>query len=210
MQDVVAGDGTTSVTVICGALLKKCQELLEKGVHPTIISDSFNTAANKACEVRSSATHIQQRKHCRSYSLSHMPRLYAGAGVHRDPSGPGRSRIPHQGSNHVSGLQPLNTKASWMQACKGADAVCKQQMHCNLPLCNAAPCRTISQASERCQQAAARVCTSLPITGCMITGLRMPCCRSLSSKVVSQYSNLLSPMAVDAVLKVMDPQRPKM
>jgi T-complex protein 1 subunit delta len=48
----VAGDGTTSVTVICGALLKKCQELLEKGVHPTIISDSFNKAANKACEVR--------------------------------------------------------------------------------------------------------------------------------------------------------------
>lgn len=34
--------------------------------------------------------------------------------------------------------------------------------------------------------------------------------RSLSSKVVSQYSSLLSPMAVDAVLKVMDPSRPNM
>ena len=34
-------------------------------------------------------------------------------------------------------------------------------------------------------------------------------CRSLSSKVVSQYSNLLSPMAVDSVLKVLDPQRAK-
>lgn len=33
-------------------------------------------------------------------------------------------------------------------------------------------------------------------------------CRSLSSKVVSQYSTLLSPMAVDAVLKVLDPERP--
>lgn len=50
-QDVVAGDGTTSVVVICGALLKKAQELLEKGVHPTVISDSFNKAAAKACEV---------------------------------------------------------------------------------------------------------------------------------------------------------------
>lgn len=50
-QDVVAGDGTTSVVVICGALLKKCQELLEKGVHPTVISDSFNKAAQKACDV---------------------------------------------------------------------------------------------------------------------------------------------------------------
>lgn len=52
LQDVVAGDGTTSVVVICGALLKKAQELLERGIHPTVISDSFNTAANKACEVR--------------------------------------------------------------------------------------------------------------------------------------------------------------
>jgi T-complex protein 1 subunit delta len=51
VQDVVAGDGTTSVVVICGALLKKAQELLEKGIHPTVISDSFNKAANKACEV---------------------------------------------------------------------------------------------------------------------------------------------------------------
>jgi hypothetical protein len=52
LQDVVAGDGTTSVVVICGALLKKAQELLERGIHPTVISDSFNKAANKACEVR--------------------------------------------------------------------------------------------------------------------------------------------------------------
>jgi T-complex protein 1 subunit delta len=57
VQDVVAGDGTTSVVVICGALLKKAQELLEKGIHPTVISDSFNKAANKACEVRCQASH---------------------------------------------------------------------------------------------------------------------------------------------------------
>lgn len=50
-QDIVAGDGTTSVVVICGSLLKKAQELLDKGVHPTVISDSFNKAAQKACEV---------------------------------------------------------------------------------------------------------------------------------------------------------------
>jgi len=50
-QDVVAGDGTTSVVVICGALLRKCSELLEKGVHPTVISDAFQGAAGKAIEV---------------------------------------------------------------------------------------------------------------------------------------------------------------
>ena len=34
--------------------------------------------------------------------------------------------------------------------------------------------------------------------------------RSLSSKVVSQYSSLLSPMAVDSVLRVLDPKRPEL
>jgi hypothetical protein len=52
LQDVVAGDGTTSVTVMCGALLKKSLELLERGVHPTVISDAFGKAADKAVEVR--------------------------------------------------------------------------------------------------------------------------------------------------------------
>ena len=50
-QDVVAGDGTTSVVVLCGALLKKALELLERGVHPTLISDAFNLAVTKAVEV---------------------------------------------------------------------------------------------------------------------------------------------------------------
>lgn len=35
-QDVVAGDGTTSVTVLCGALLKKSLELLERGAWPCL------------------------------------------------------------------------------------------------------------------------------------------------------------------------------
>jgi hypothetical protein len=50
-QDVVAGDGTTSVTVICGALLKKCLDLLERGIHPTVISDAFAAAAEKAVQI---------------------------------------------------------------------------------------------------------------------------------------------------------------
>ena len=50
-QDVVAGDGTTSVVVICGALLSKCVDLLARGVHPTVISDAFGLAARKAVEV---------------------------------------------------------------------------------------------------------------------------------------------------------------
>lgn len=50
-QDIEAGDGTTSVVVIAGALLKACTELLQKGIHPAAISDGFQVALKKATEV---------------------------------------------------------------------------------------------------------------------------------------------------------------
>jgi len=53
-QDIEAGDGTTSVVVIAGALLKAVQELLNKGIHPAQISDGFNIALEKAREVMDS------------------------------------------------------------------------------------------------------------------------------------------------------------
>lgn len=50
-QDIEAGDGTTSVVVIAGALLEAAEKLLMKGIHPTAISDSFQKAASKAVEI---------------------------------------------------------------------------------------------------------------------------------------------------------------
>ncbi|CAD0095722.1 unnamed protein product [Aureobasidium vineae] len=50
-QDIEAGDGTTSVVVIAGSLLGASERLLQKGLHPTIISDSFQRAAKHAVEV---------------------------------------------------------------------------------------------------------------------------------------------------------------
>lgn len=50
-QDVEAGDGTTSVVVIAGALLEAAERLLQKGIHPTAISDSFQRCARKAVEI---------------------------------------------------------------------------------------------------------------------------------------------------------------
>jgi T-complex protein 1 subunit delta len=47
-QDVEAGDGTTSVVVLCGALLKAAENLLNKGIHPSQISASFIQAAKYA------------------------------------------------------------------------------------------------------------------------------------------------------------------
>lgn len=50
-QDVEAGDGTTSVVVICGSLLGAADRLLGKGIHPSVISESFQRAAAAAVDV---------------------------------------------------------------------------------------------------------------------------------------------------------------
>ncbi|CAB9526057.1 Thermosome subunit beta (Fragment) [Seminavis robusta] len=50
-QDIEAGDGTTTVVVLAGALLEACATLLAKGIHPTVIAQSFLLASEKTCEI---------------------------------------------------------------------------------------------------------------------------------------------------------------
>merc|ERR1711988_1565998 len=50
-QDVEAGDGTTTVTIIAGSLLTQAEILLKKGIRPTVISESFLLAARKSEEI---------------------------------------------------------------------------------------------------------------------------------------------------------------
>lgn len=50
-QDIEAGDGTTSVVVVAGALLDAAEKLLNIGIHPTAISDAFQRCAKKAVEI---------------------------------------------------------------------------------------------------------------------------------------------------------------
>ena len=50
-QDVEAGDGTTTVTVIAGSLLNAAELMLRKGIHPTVISESFLLASKKSTEI---------------------------------------------------------------------------------------------------------------------------------------------------------------
>lgn len=45
-QDIEAGDGTTSVVVLAGALLNQAQILLDKNISPTVIADGFTSALN--------------------------------------------------------------------------------------------------------------------------------------------------------------------
>ena len=49
-QDNEAGDGTTSAVIIAGELLSKAEELVEKGVHPTVVIEGYKKAAEKSLE----------------------------------------------------------------------------------------------------------------------------------------------------------------
>ena len=50
-QDDEVGDGTTTSVVVAGELLKKAEELIEQGIHPTVIVDGYRQASNRALEV---------------------------------------------------------------------------------------------------------------------------------------------------------------
>jgi len=50
-QDEEAGDGTKTAVIFAGELLKKAEELLEKGIHPTIIVSGYKRALEYAIRV---------------------------------------------------------------------------------------------------------------------------------------------------------------
>lgn len=50
-QDSECGDGTTTAVVLAGELLKQSESLIDSNVHPTVITNGFKLAANKAIDV---------------------------------------------------------------------------------------------------------------------------------------------------------------
>merc|ERR1719267_88869 len=49
-QDAEVGDGTTTVTVLAGELLKECKTFVEDGVHPQVIARAFRAASEYALQ----------------------------------------------------------------------------------------------------------------------------------------------------------------
>lgn len=50
-QDIAAGDGTTSVVLFAGAFLAAAKTLLEKKLHPSIVSDALKQTADEAVNI---------------------------------------------------------------------------------------------------------------------------------------------------------------
>lgn len=51
-QDDQVGDGTTSVVLLVGELLKQADRYISEGVHPTVIAEGFDLAKKDALTVR--------------------------------------------------------------------------------------------------------------------------------------------------------------
>ncbi|MFX1358644.1 MAG: thermosome subunit beta, partial [Promethearchaeota archaeon] len=50
-QDSEVGDGTTTSVILAGELLKRAKKLLEQKIHPTVITEGFRKAAEKAVDI---------------------------------------------------------------------------------------------------------------------------------------------------------------
>ncbi|MCX6697609.1 MAG: thermosome subunit alpha [Methanoregula sp.] len=50
-QDEEVGDGTTTAVIIVGALMERAEELLELGIHPTVIAQGYRMGMEKALEI---------------------------------------------------------------------------------------------------------------------------------------------------------------
>ena len=50
-QESEVGDGTTTAVVIAGEMLKRAEELLDEGIHPTVIAKGYKMAAKKGIEI---------------------------------------------------------------------------------------------------------------------------------------------------------------
>lgn len=55
-QDDEVGDGTTTAAVLAGELLAMAEELITKGVHPTVIAAGYRNAAKKSAEILDTIT----------------------------------------------------------------------------------------------------------------------------------------------------------
>jgi T-complex protein 1 subunit zeta len=52
-QDEIAGDGTTSVVLLVGELMKQASRHIQEGLHPRVITDGFEIAKDEALKVNS-------------------------------------------------------------------------------------------------------------------------------------------------------------
>ena len=62
-QDDIAGDGTTSVVLMVGELLKQADRYITEGLHPRIITDGYEIAKTETINVNMRSTLFGGHEH---------------------------------------------------------------------------------------------------------------------------------------------------
>ncbi len=84
-QEQMVGDGTTTVAVIAGELLRKAEELLDQNIHPTIIAKGYRAAEGFAQTLlRSCAQRVSLAQTDILRNIVHTAMTGKGAEAHRD------------------------------------------------------------------------------------------------------------------------------
>jgi thermosome len=72
-QEEETGDGTTTAVVLAGELLSRAEDLLDSGVHPTVVANGYRFAAAEAQEhLRSMATAVDDEASLREVARTAM------------------------------------------------------------------------------------------------------------------------------------------
>lgn len=73
-QDEQVGDGTTSVVLLVGELLKQADRYIQEGVHPRVIGEGFDLAKKEALSVSYRENSLWSSADIHS-SLTHISKL---------------------------------------------------------------------------------------------------------------------------------------
>jgi T-complex protein 1 subunit zeta len=71
-QDEQVGDGTTSVVLLVGELLRQADRYIQEGVHPRVIGEGFDMAKKEALKVGCRV--LKQNSSARKHTDIQVPR----------------------------------------------------------------------------------------------------------------------------------------
>lgn len=69
-QDDITGDGTTSVVLMVGELLKQADRYISEGLHPRIITDGYEIAKTETLKVCTLAFATENRANSLYFAVS--------------------------------------------------------------------------------------------------------------------------------------------
>lgn len=61
-QDEITGDGTTSIVLLVGELLKQAERYISEGLHPRVITEGYDIAKKEALQVSPKKLELTMRQ----------------------------------------------------------------------------------------------------------------------------------------------------